>query len=250
MPIWDDVITEQDRIVYEHAGWHKPAGYGKRPALLIVDVIYNFVGDEPKPILESIKDWRYSCGEVGWDGVHALEKLIAKARTKNVPLFYTTCERRADKADNGAWNRKNYRVDDAIDIVGHKGNEIVAEVAPQPHDFTFVKKKPSAFFLTPLVSYLIDMQVDTVILTGTTTSGCIRATAVDGFSYNFYVVVPEECAWDRGEVTHKMNLHDIDAKYGDVRKLDDVLAYIDGLPDDLYTGILPWAGEKTAAAGD
>jgi len=239
MAIWDDVLTDQDRVVYERAGWGKPAGYGKRPALLIVDVIYNFVGDKPEPILESIKNWRYSCGEVGWEGVHALERLIAKARQKHIPLFYTTWERRADLLDNGAWNRKNYRVDDPIDVQGHKGNQIVAEVAPHPEDIAFVKKKPSAFFGTPLVGYLIDRKVDTLILAGTTTSGCIRATAVDGFSYNYYVVVPEECAWDRGEVSHKINLFDIQEKYGDVRKLEDVLSYLDGLEDDLYAGVLP-----------
>lgn len=239
MPIWDDILTEQDRIVYKNAGWGKPAGYGQRPALLVVDVIYNFVGDQPKPILESIKEWRYSCGEVGWQGVYALERLIAKSREKRIPIFYTTWERRADKLDNGAWNRKNYRVDDNIDVIGHKGNEIVAEVAPEPHDIAFVKKKPSAFFQTPLVPYLIDMKVDTIILTGTTTSGCIRATAVDGFSYNYFVVVPEECVWDRGEVTHKNNLFDIHQKYGDVVGLNSVLNYLDGLPADLYEGILP-----------
>jgi len=239
MAVWDEIITEQDRIVYEHAGWGKVAGYGERPALLVVDVIYNFVGDEPKPVLESIKEWRYSCGEVGWEGVHALERLIAKARQKRIPIFYTTWERRADKLDNGAWNRKNYRVDDPIDVAGHKGNEIVAEVAPHPQDLTFVKKKPSAFFATPLVSYLLDMKVDTIILTGTTTSGCVRATAVDGFSYNYYVVVPEECVWDRGEVTHKINLFDIHQKYGDVVDLNNVLGYLDSLPDDLYADIFP-----------
>lgn len=239
MPIWDDVLTDLDRTVYERAGWGKPAGYGKRPALLIVDVIYNFVGDKPEPILESIKKWRYSCGEVGWEGVYALQRLIAKARQKHIPLFYTTWERRADLLDNGAWNRKNFRVDDPIDVQGHMGNQIVAEVAPHPEDIAFVKKKPSAFFGTPLASYLIDMKVDTIILAGTTTSGCIRATAVDGFSYNYYVVVPEECAWDRGQVSHKVNLFDIQEKYGDVRKLDDVMSYLDGLDDDLYAGILP-----------
>lgn len=248
MRIWDDVLTEQDRIVYERAGWGKPAGYGRRPALLIVDVIYNFVGDKPEPILESIKKWRYSCGEVGWEGVYAVRRLIAKAREKRIPLFYTTWERRADRLDNGAWNRKNFRVDDPIDVQGHPGNKIVAEVAPHPEDISFVKKKPSAFFGTPLTSYLIDMKVDTIILAGTTTSGCIRATAVDGFSYNYYVVVPEECAWDRGEVSHKINLFDIQEKYGDVRKLDDVMSYLDGLPADLYAGILPNVEAGSASA--
>jgi len=241
MAIWDDVLTEQDKVVFKNAGWGKTAGYGKRPALLVVDVIYNFCGDKPEPILESIKRWRYSCGERAWEGVHALQRLIAKAREKPIPIFYTTWERRPDKLDNGAWNRKNFRVDDKTDVVGHKGNEIVAEVAPEPQEMVFVKKKPSAFFCTPLVAYLIDMKVDTVIVTGTTTSGCVRSTAVDGFSYNYYVVVPEECAWDRGEVTHKINLFDLHQKYADVVELDNVLNYLDTLPDGLFADVLPHA---------
>jgi nicotinamidase-related amidase len=244
MAIWDDVLTEQDKIVYENAGWGKPAGFGKRPALLVVDVIYNFVGDPELPIMESIKEWRYSCGTIGWDGVRALQTLIGKARDKRIPLFYTTWERREDKLDNGRWNDKNWRVDDAIDVIGHKGNEIVAEIAPQPGDMTFVKKKPSAFFGTALTGYLIDFGIDTIILTGTTTSGCIRATAVDGFSYNYYVVVPEECAWDRGEVSHKINLFDIHSKYGDVVKMNSVIDYLDTLPNDLFADKLPAAEAK------
>lgn len=249
MAVWDDILTEQDKIVFQNAGWGKSGGFGQRPALLVVDVIYNFVGDVPKPILESIKTWRYSCGDVGWEGVYALQTLLAKSREKHLPIFYTTWERRADKLDNGAWNRKNYRVDDPIDVIGHKGNEIVAELAPRPEEMTFVKKKPSAFFGTALVSYLIDMKVDTLILTGTTTSGCIRATAVDGFSYNYYVIVPEECVWDRGEVTHKNNLFDIQQKYGDVVKMEEVLTYLDSLPNDLYANLVPPASEPAVMNG-
>ena len=78
--VWDDVLPEEDRLVFEAAGWGKEVGFGEKPVLLVVDVIYNFVGDVPEPILESIKRWRYSCGERGWEGVHELEKLIAVAR--------------------------------------------------------------------------------------------------------------------------------------------------------------------------
>ena len=234
MAIWDDVIPEQDKKIYETAGWSKPGGYGKKPALLLVDIIYNFVGDPEEPIMESIKKWRYSCGTVGWDGVRATAKLVAKARQKKIPLFYTQWERRDDFLDMGRWNDKNYRVDDPIDVTGHHGNEIVKEVAPQPHDMVFVKKKPSAFFATSLASYLIDFGVDTVILTGTTTSGCIRSTAIDAFSYNYYCVLPQECVWDRGQLSHKVNLFDIHAKYGDVTPLDNVLAYLDTVEDDVF----------------
>ncbi len=234
MAIWDDVIPEADRKIYETAGWSKPGGFGKRPALLLVDIIYNFVGDPEEPIMDSIKKWRYSCGTVGWDGVRATARLVAKAREKKIPLFYTQWERRDDFLDMGRWNDKNYRVDDPIDVTGHHGNEIVKEVAPQPHDMVFVKKKPSAFFATSLASYLIDFGVDTVILTGTTTSGCIRSTAIDAFSYNYYTILPEECVWDRGQLSHKVNMFDINAKYGDVTPLANVLSYLDTVEDDVF----------------
>jgi nicotinamidase-related amidase len=239
MPVWDDVISERDRKVFESAGWGKEAGFGARPAVIVIDVNYNFCGDKPEPILESIKRWRYSCGEVAWKGVEAIKRLLTKAREKRIPIFYTTTERRPDGFDMGAWNRKSYRSADPVDVEGGKGVQIVAEVAPEPRDIVISKKKPSAFFGTPLLSYLIDLKVDTLIVTGTTTSGCVRATCVDAFSYNYYTVVPEECVWDRGELSHKVNLFDLDQKYVDVVPLEKVLAYLDTLPSDLYAGLLP-----------
>lgn len=239
MPIWDDVIPEQDKQVYEAAGWGMPCGFGKRPALILIDIIYNFVGDPEEPIMESIKKWRYSCGTIGWDGVRATAKLLDACRAKQIPIFYTTWERRDDFLDMGRWNDKNYRVDDAIDAIGHHGNDIVKEVAPTEHDMVFVKKKPSAFFSTALASYLIDFGVDTLIVTGTTTSGCIRSTCIDSFSYNFRTIVPEECAWDRGQMSHKLNLFDINAKYGDVIPLANVLDYVNGLEKGIFNDRWP-----------
>lgn len=240
MAIWDDVITEQDRQVFELAGWGRMAGYGQRPVLLVVDVNYNFCGDRPEPILESIRRWRFSCGERAWQGVAAIQRLLAEARQWRIPVFYTTTDRRADGFDLGKWPLKSYRSGEDVDVGDHLGNRIVAEVAPRPEDVLIHKKKPSAFFGTPLLSYLIELRADTVIITGTTTSGCVRATAVDAFSYNFFTVIPEECVWDRGEVTHKVNLFDLQQKYADVRSLDEVLAYIRSLPRDLYADVKLW----------
>jgi len=234
MAIWDDILTDRDKHVYKVAGWGKKGGYGKRPAILLIDIVYNFVGDPELPIEESIKEWRYSCGKEGWDGVRATANLIAKARAKKIPLFYTQWERRDDFLDMGRWNDKNFRVDDPIDAIGHHGNDIVAEVAPQEHDMVFVKKKPGAFFGTALASYLIDFGVDTLILTGTTTSGCIRSTAIEAFSHNYYTIVPQECVWDRGQTSHKCNLFDINAKYGDVVESSEVEDYLEKLPDGIY----------------
>jgi len=229
--VWDDVLPEEDRQVFEAAGWGKDVGFGEKPVLLVVDVIYNFVGDVPEPILESIKRWRYSCGERGWEGVKHLERLIAAAREKQIPIVYTGMDRRPDGFDQGAWNWKSYRSGEASDIKGSLGNEIVKEIAPEPQDIYFVKDKPSAFHGTHLLDYLIYLGADTVITTGTTTSGCVRASAVDATQYNYRSIVPEECVWDRSMISHKVNLLDIQMKYGDVKKTDQVIEYFRSLPD-------------------
>ncbi|MFT3865167.1 MAG: isochorismatase family protein [Solirubrobacterales bacterium] len=245
MAVWDDVLPETDRAVFELAGWGRDAGFGTKPALLVVDVIYNFVGDKPEPILESVKRWRYSCGERGWAGVEELARLIAVAREKQVPIFYTGMDRRPDGFDQGAWNWKSYRSGEASDVKGSLGNEIVAEIAPQDSDVYFVKDKPSAFHGTHLLDYLIYLGADTVITTGTTTSGCVRASAVDAAQYNFHSIVPEECVWDRGELTHKVNLFDIQMKYGDVKTTDEVIAYLRSLPQRPCGALTP-TGDSNA----
>lgn len=227
---WDDVLPEEDRQVFEAAGWGKDCGFGERPVLLVVDVIYNFVGDKPEPILESVKRWRYSCGERGWEGVARLQELIAVARAKEVPIIYTGMDRRPDGFDQGAWNWKSHRAAEASDVQGGLGNEYVKEIAPQEQDIAFVKDKPSAFHGTHLLDYLIYLGADTVITTGTTTSGCVRATAVDATQYNYRSIVPHECVWDRSQISHKVNLLDIQMKYGDVRDTADVIDYLESLP--------------------
>jgi maleamate amidohydrolase len=232
--VWDDVLPETDRIVFEAAGWGRRAGLGERPVLMVIDVNYNFVGDRPEPILDSIKRWRYSCGERGWRGVAAIRQVLDKARALRLPVLYTSSPRRPDGFDLGVWNLKSTRASDEVDVQGHLGNEIVAEVAPRDEDIFIEKKKPSAFFGTPLASYLVQLQADTIILTGTTTSGCVRASAIDAISYNFRVGIPEPCVWDRGELTHKVNLFDLQQKYCDVLELDEVLAYLEKLPTGLF----------------
>jgi maleamate amidohydrolase len=244
MAVWDDVLPETDRKVFEAAGWGRRAGLGERPALLVIDVNYNFVGDRPEPILDSVKRWRFSCGERGWEGVAAIRQLLDKARALRLPVLYTTNPRRRDGFDLGVWNLKSTRAGEEVDVQGHLGNQIVAEVAPREGDILIEKKKPSAFFGTPLVSYLVQLRADTIILTGTTTSGCVRASAVDAVSYNFRVGIPEPCVWDRGELTHKVNLFDLHQKYCDVLELDEVLAYLDELPAGLFDQALP-AGHGT-----
>src|SRR5207245_6843296 len=101
------------------------------------------------------------------------------------------------------------------------GNEIVDEIAPEPHDIVVPKQKPSGFFGTNLLSYLVLLGCDSVIVTGTTTSGCVRATVLDAFSNNFRVTVAEEACFDRSAASHATHLCDMQAKYADVLNVDE-----------------------------
>ncbi len=228
---WDSFIPAADAAIYDAAGYGARSPWGARPAVLVVDVNHNFVGDRREPILDSIRRFRNSCGEAGWDAVDAIERLLESARGPGVPVFYTTQQAQTSAQLAGGWARKNSRVEDDADAERAEfGVRIPDQIAPVPGDTVLIKDKPSAFVATPLVSYLQFHHVDTVIVVGGTTSGCVRATVIDAFSYNYTVVAVEEGCFDRAEVSQAVNLFEINAKYADVAKLDDVVAYLDGLP--------------------
>jgi maleamate amidohydrolase len=239
MAMWDEVLTERDKQVFAAAGYGKRQGFGRKPAVIVVDVNYNFVGDVPEPILESIKKYRNSCGEEGWQGVYQIGRLLDAARDKRLPIFYSTAPSQRVALTAGRWHGKNSRGAEDFHRHAQDGNEIVREIAPHEGDIVILKDKPSVFFGTPLMSYLNELQVDTLLIAGTTTSGCVRATVVDAFSYNFKVVVVEECVFDRGQTSHQVNLFDMQAKYADVIPLQAALSYLNELPRDLYASQSP-----------
>ena len=112
--IWNEFLTERDKQVFEKSGFGAEAGFGKRPALLVIDVSYNFCGDRPEPILESIKRFHNSCGEYAWESLPHIRKLIDKCHEKNIPVIYTTGTVREDGWEAGGWAWKNSRTDEHV----------------------------------------------------------------------------------------------------------------------------------------
>ncbi|SFT91092.1 isochorismatase family protein [Sedimentitalea nanhaiensis] len=229
--IWDKFLTEKDKRVFQLAGYGKRGGFGSRPALFIIDVQYNFTGDEPgEAHEEGLKKYRTHCGEAGWKAVPYIERLLKLAREKNLPVFYTVSERRPDMIDSGVQVGKSHRGSEKTSTEGSHATQTVAPLAPKPQDILIGKRKPSAFFGTIFMSHLNYLNIDTLIMTGCTSSGCLRATTVDAYSFNFKVVIPEETAFDRFESSHAISLFDLNCKYADVIPTKEVEAYIEGLP--------------------
>jgi hypothetical protein len=145
-------------------------------------------------------------------------------------------ERRSDNWDAGSWRWKSTRGDEASGTANDDidGNEIVAMIAPGPKDIVIKKQKPSGFFGTNLASDLTLLGCDGVIVVGTTTSGCVRATVVDAFSLNYRVILAEEGCFDRSEASHAVSLCDMHAKYADVVSTAEILSYFEKLPSNLF----------------
>jgi maleamate amidohydrolase len=211
--LWEKFLTDRDREVLTASGYGSHAGFGKKPALLVIDVSYGFTGDKPEPILDSIKQWRNSCGAESWTAITVIKDLADLFRSKRLPVIYSTGFLRQDNWDAGGWAWKNNRTAESalVESTNRDPDEIVSELAPQPQDIVVYKQKPSVFFGSNLISYLTLLGCDSLIVTGCTTSGCVRATVVDAFSYNIRVAVAEDACFDRSEASHAISLCDMHA---------------------------------------
>ena len=224
MKPWDNIISADEQARYRAAGFGRPGGIGQRPALLIIDVQYRTVGTRPMPFWEAIKEFPTSCGEVGWQAVGNIQKLLEMFRAKGWPVLYPHV---APKVA-GEGGRLAEKVPAIMNIASH-GYDFVAAIAPAQTDVLLPKKHPSEFFGTALASHLIDLQADTLIVTGCTTSGCVRGSVVDAFSLNFKVFVPQDCVYDRSTVSHAVNLFDMSEKYADVGTTEELLDRLQGV---------------------
>lgn len=226
--VWDKYLDPRDAEVYSSAGLGKSYGFGNKVALLIIDMMVGFTGDKPEPIEESIKKFPFSSGEVSWPAIRNIKRILSKVREKDLPVFYAKMQGSRTTSNEKMGMKGNFWSHPAM-LEGEKGTQIVDEISPIDGEYVFDKYKPSAFFGTPLLSYLTAHNVDTLIVTGCVTSGCIRASVVDAFSYNYNVIVPEECVFDRGITTHAINLFDMQFKYADVLSTDEVIKSVEEL---------------------
>lgn len=207
---WDGIVPQETQDHYRLAGFGaRIAAGGQRPALLIIDVQYHAVGETPRPLPEGLAEHPMNCGEAGWKSVPHIAALLSVFRQRGFPVLYPNVAPRNDRG--GKFGRMP-----AFSGTSTRGYEIVEEIAPQEGDILIPKNYPSSFFATPLASRLNGLRVDTLFIAGCTTSGCVRATAVDAYSLNYKVVIPHECVFDRSPVSHAVNLFDLASKYADV----------------------------------
>jgi nicotinamidase-related amidase len=212
------VIDQETLDRYALAGFGKPVGLGQRPALLIIDVQYRTAGTHRQPFEDAVQEFPTSCGEVAWDAVENISILRQQFRSAGWPVLYPYVAPKKSY-DSG---RLGAKVPGIMNIPDH-GYDFVKEIAPDDGDILLPKRHPSAFFGTPLISYLVDAGVDSLVVTGCSTSGCVRSSVADAFSYNFRVSVPNDAVYDRSPVVHEVNLFDMAQKYADVTNTAQLL---------------------------
>jgi len=209
-----DIGDEEMRRQYREAGFGGRVGWGERPALLVIDMAGAWVdpgeqlGSDLRTVLESIL------------------QLLNVARATQVPVFFTTMAFASPAEVGGVVSRKLTCLNAML--IGSERVELDPLLRRRPEEPLLVKPRASAFFATNLLSTLLSHRVDTVVVTGCSTSGCIRATCEAAFDNNLHVIVPAEAVGDRNAHAHSANLFDIDARYADVMPLEEVLTHLKG----------------------
>jgi maleamate amidohydrolase len=191
-------------------------GYGRNPAVVVIDFTLAYTTPGSPFFAEGVVR-----------AVADTEPLLQAARAAGIPVIHTKVMYHPSGADGGWFVRKVPALRKLVP--GEPLAEIDPRVAPLAEEVVIVKQYPSPFFGTPLAPMLATLGVDTLILAGCSTSGCVRAGALDGVQHGYRVIVPRECVGDRHDGPHDANLFDINAKYGDVVGRDEVIQYLANL---------------------
>jgi nicotinamidase-related amidase len=220
--LWEKFLTEEDRAVLARGKFGRRMGFGQRPAVLVIDAQRYMVG-----AVEDEKSWPSSCGEVGRESMRYIAQIVQTAQQVEVPCIFTRFEIDPSGADMGVYRRKRDLLQsEKWCLAGTLGAELSPLLVPAERDLVFVKKKPSGFHGTPLLGYLIDRGIDTVIVVGGATSNCVRATVFDCASFNYRAIVPQEAVFDRIPISHAMSLFYLDRQFADVLPATEVMDYL------------------------
>lgn len=213
-----DVVFAADSELYQNRGFQRRIGFGTRPAIVNIDLANAWT--RPGHAFTCV-----NCDEI----IEATNKVLKPARELKIPIIFTTTAYAVTEGPNtdmGLWGRK---IPCETLVVGSEVVEIDSRLAPRPDEHIIVKKRASAFHGTMLAGLLRAADVDTVIITGTTASACVRNTVEDAIAEGFRPIIPRETIGDRIAGAVEWNLFDIDAKFGDVESVETVVKYLEGL---------------------
>lgn len=217
--VWERGIPEEDRLIMRRAMGGSPARLGECPALVVIDVLNGFTGSRPLPILEAIDEYPTSCGEAAWEALPAIRRLIDAFRAAERTIVWIKGEVSGSSMLGRATRRqKTGQLPDGLDP-----GAIHAGVAPVGDEPVIGKARASAFFATMLPVYLNRVGADGVVLVGSTTSGCVRASAVDSYSSGYDTFVVADGCFDRSSLSHQVSLFDLGSKYATVVDSQELL---------------------------
>ncbi len=226
MKDWLKQLPDAERRTLERTNASGTMKIGSRPALIVVDVTLGFCGREGLSLAEAVKEYRTACGPMSWETMPRIVGLIDLFRAKKWPVVFTHGDPDKQPFSGGATKSPRTGRRDAGYPAGH--NDFPDAIKPRDGEWVLPKTKASGFFQTPLTSYLVREQIDTTVVCGVSTSGCVRATAVDSHSNSYNTFVIDDCCFDRSYYAHCANLYDLAAKYAGVISLDELTAMMKG----------------------
>jgi maleamate amidohydrolase len=214
-------IDDASETLYRSQGMGQRIGFGEHPAVLIIDMQHDFCDPDAATTLWPSIGTTYE----------PIRQLCAAARARRIPVFYTQGLVATDGSSAGLWRLKmRAHADSQVQVVGTKGAEIIPQLKPEPSDHVIRKWRPSAFFRTDFEVFLNTLRIDTLLVCGTSASGCVRATVTDGFMRDIRCMVVREAVADRTSAVMEANLFDMDQKYADVVTTAEVLEYLNQFP--------------------
>jgi nicotinamidase-related amidase len=216
---WMKLIPEEELRFYKKAGFSGELKPGRRAALIVVDVTMGFCGSKGASLDEAVRQYSTACGPASWLAMPKITELIALFRTLKLPIIYSLSDLDAVPFTGKA--TKGIRSSTPPGF-----NDFPAEIVPREGEYVLPKTKASVFFQTPLNAYLVKQGVDTLIYCGVSTSGCVRASVVDGFSNGYQTFVVDEACFDRSQFAHAANLFDMDAKYAAIISLEEAVTML------------------------